>query len=462
MTATGVDLCPDALQRRWCTRHQLRHGRQGPRLLSARATRADYATRWHLQPDGKVLLGGSCYAQAATGFDFCLIRVDPATATLDTTFNGTGKRRFHGFARSTTSCAASRVQADGRIIAAGSCGMGNATTAEDSAGSGCCRRGNRIAPSLATPTGLESLPLRLVAVPATIALTPCCCNRTAIWCSWVVASATWVACWESACLARYQGGPFGYTACTLDLDGDGQYHPLIDGLLRTRILLGFNDSRALSGIRLACATRNNWNLIASHLARHCGVRGLSWTELSLVFRVFPPDETGLFKPRFGVVALLPVHSPVAPTAQTNGPVPAPERTPRCKTTISRFPTRSRLYQQRRDRRRDGIGWGSSFATVCPSREFISRNTRVDSTIIGALRKGRRSRIRQDFEHRTLCLVRSRQSLLAPDSLPFQPPLVVVIAAVAPVSGASCHFRCHCGGHCCPGPQVFRSLRCKPF
>jgi uncharacterized delta-60 repeat protein len=61
------------------------------------------------------------------------------------------------------------------------------------------------------------------------------------------------------CLARYEGGSFGNQACSLDLDGDGAINPGIDGLMLTRIALGFTDPAVYAGISFpANARRTQW------------------------------------------------------------------------------------------------------------------------------------------------------------------------------------------------------------
>lgn len=280
-TASGVDMCLMRFSADGVPDTSFGNGGKAAFAVGP-GNAGDYAYAMALQPDGKVLLGGSCYTQAATGYDFCLIRVDATTATLDTTFNGTGRLTIPiGFGARDDAVRSIVVQPDGRIIAAGTCGMSNATTADDFCWARLLPEGqqdNAIAGNtdgvgvIATAFGSGASNDRAYAMvlrpDGGIVLGGGCQRNVG-------------GTLESACLARYQGGPFGYTACTPDLDGDGQYLPLVDGLLLTRILLGFTDSRALNGIALgAGATRNNWNLIASHLARHCGLRGLRWVELS--------------------------------------------------------------------------------------------------------------------------------------------------------------------------------------
>lgn len=281
LTASGVDMCLMRFSADGVL--DTSFGTDGKAAFAVGPGNAvDKAYAMAVQPDGKVLLGGSCYMQAATGFDFCIIRVDPATAALDTTFNGTGKVTIPvGFGALDDVIRAIALQPDGRIIAAGTCGMGNAFTADDFCWVRLLPEGQQDG-SIAGNTDGVGVVATAFAGTATndrgyaMLLQPDGNVVVAGGCQRNVGGTL-----ESACLARYQGGPFGYSACTPDLDGDGQFNPLVDGLLLTRILLGFTDSRAMTGIRPGPgATRNNWNLIASHLARHCGARGLVWVEFN--------------------------------------------------------------------------------------------------------------------------------------------------------------------------------------
>jgi uncharacterized delta-60 repeat protein len=79
----------------------------------------DRATAIALQPDGKVLLAGYCSNGA--NFNFCAVRYN-ANGTLDATWNGTGKviTAVVG-AREVT---ATTLQPDGKVLLAGSCSNG--------------------------------------------------------------------------------------------------------------------------------------------------------------------------------------------------------------------------------------------------------------------------------------------------------------------------------------------------
>lgn len=72
-----------------------------------------------LQPDGKLVLAGECAGTSVN--DFCALRYT-ANGTLDLTFNGTGWFKVHVGAAATTNVAADvLVQPDGKLMFFGSC-----------------------------------------------------------------------------------------------------------------------------------------------------------------------------------------------------------------------------------------------------------------------------------------------------------------------------------------------------
>jgi uncharacterized delta-60 repeat protein len=79
-------------------------------------------------------------------------------------------------------------------------------------------------------------------------------------------------------LNRYEGGPFGSSACSLDIDGDGVLNPAIDGVILTRATLGFSGSNVYAGITFAAnATRTRWGTggsddIRKFLVSQCGMK----------------------------------------------------------------------------------------------------------------------------------------------------------------------------------------------
>ena len=90
------------------------------KVITSISSGTDAANAIALQPDGKVLLAGSCYNGANN--DFCVARY-LASGTLDTTWNGTGTvitpmGIIGNFARATT------LQPDGKVLLAGNCSNG--------------------------------------------------------------------------------------------------------------------------------------------------------------------------------------------------------------------------------------------------------------------------------------------------------------------------------------------------
>ena len=74
------------------------------------------------------------------------------------------------------------------------------------------------------------------------------------------------------CALRYEGGPFGYKNCSLDVDGDGLVLPTTDSLITARVARGMTGDAVLNGITLPVgATRRNWNQIRNYLVTQCGM-----------------------------------------------------------------------------------------------------------------------------------------------------------------------------------------------
>ena len=77
----------------------------------------DVANAMTLQPDGKVLVAGYCYN--GTNNDFCAARY-LSNGTLDTTWNGTGKV-ITPIGSGDDNATAMALQPDGKVLVAGSC-----------------------------------------------------------------------------------------------------------------------------------------------------------------------------------------------------------------------------------------------------------------------------------------------------------------------------------------------------
>ena len=74
------------------------------------------------------------------------------------------------------------------------------------------------------------------------------------------------------CVQRVGGGPFGASACTLDVDGDGRVGATTDLLILARVQAGVTGSAALGGLSFnANATRTTWPAIRQYLVAQCGL-----------------------------------------------------------------------------------------------------------------------------------------------------------------------------------------------
>lgn len=88
----------------------------------------------------------------------------------------------------------------------------------------------------------------------------------------LVGNCTPYASFYDFCAVRYDGGPFGYKACSLDIDGDGRVLAMTDSLIHARIALGLTGPAVVNGITFPpTATRNTWPLIRDYLVTQCGM-----------------------------------------------------------------------------------------------------------------------------------------------------------------------------------------------
>ena len=229
-------------------------------VITPIGTGSDYATSITLQPDGKVLLAGYC--DRGGNFDFCAARY-LASGTLDTTWNLTGKVITYlgggdDIANSMT------LQADGKVLLAGYC---SGATTYDFCAARYLANGSLdttwnstgTGPStVITPigSGADYASAMMLQPDGKVLVAGHCYNGTNF----------------DFCAARYDGGPFGYRNCTPDIDGDGSFLATTDALINMRIALGITGPAVIGGITFAPnATRNTWPLIRNYLVTQCGM-----------------------------------------------------------------------------------------------------------------------------------------------------------------------------------------------
>jgi uncharacterized delta-60 repeat protein len=217
---------------------------------------SDYANVMALQPDGKVFLAGHC--RNATTDNFCAVRYN-ADGTLDTHWNGTGK------VVTPMGSTDARVQAialmpDGGVLLAGYCegSLLSDVCAARYHASGALDTSWNSSGKVISSVGSSSSQANAIAVQpdGKLLLAVDCENGGR----------------SDFCAIRYDGGPFGYKACTLDLDGDNAVRATTDMLMGMRVALGVTGTAVVNGITFSGnATRDSWPLIRDYLITQCGM-----------------------------------------------------------------------------------------------------------------------------------------------------------------------------------------------
>jgi len=73
-----------------------------------------------------------------------------------------------------------------------------------------------------------------------------------------------------ACVARFNGGPFGARKCSMDIDGDGQVLPMTDLTMLMRATQGLTGAGVTGGISFTSnAKRTTWASIQAYLVSQC-------------------------------------------------------------------------------------------------------------------------------------------------------------------------------------------------
>jgi uncharacterized delta-60 repeat protein len=288
-------------------------------------------TAMALQHDGKIVLAGTCDNGAV--IDYCVARYTP-TGALDTTFNATGRARqpVAPLAGSPSNVVSVFVRPDQKILLVGACQEGNnpsmcalqrtETGAPDSdyagrpSGLWVANTTTQFEPSSYGPNDVAASAMlpdgRLLFLRKNSNNVPNAAWSTYAFDAWGyfragnrapggtsgflaypaadnVANALALqpdgkiliagACRSNTttglydfCVARYEGGPFAYQQCSLDLDGDGRVLATTDVLINARVALGMTGAAVLNGINFPqSATRTDWASIRKFLITQCGM-----------------------------------------------------------------------------------------------------------------------------------------------------------------------------------------------
>lgn len=214
-----------------------------------------YARGLAAQPDGKLLMGGFCGSQDA--YDFCALRY-LANGTLDQSFGSAGIIRTVG--SSNEQANALLLQPDGRLVLAGNCLVAGTYNfcANRYTSDGILDVAFNATGKLATAIGggLDTATAIAQQLDGKLVLAGSCAGTSNV----------------DFCAARYDNGPFGYKACSLDIDGDGRVLATTDSLIHARLALGITGDAVVSGINFpSTAKRNTWPLIRDYLTTQCGM-----------------------------------------------------------------------------------------------------------------------------------------------------------------------------------------------
>jgi len=226
------------------------------KVITVVGSNDDVAVAMALQPDGRVLLAGYCFG--GTTYDFCAARYLP-TGALDTSWNGSGKV-ITPIGSGADLANAMTVQPDGRVLLAGTCSNG---TNDDFCAARYLPNGtldnvwNGTGKVITSVGSSNDAATAVVLQPdGKVLLAGSCLNGSL----------------NDFCSLRFDGGPFGYKNCSLDIDGDGAVIATTDALIHARIALGFTGSAVVNGITFSSnATRNTWPLIREYLVTQCGM-----------------------------------------------------------------------------------------------------------------------------------------------------------------------------------------------
>jgi uncharacterized delta-60 repeat protein len=208
-----------------------------------------------LRPDGKIVVAGECYAG---GWDFCLVRFS-ADGALDTSFGSSGKV-VTPMGSGDDYIGGITLQPDGKIVVAGQCwnGTKNDVCLARYLPTGALDTSFNTTGKLISPIGSNDNIATAVALQpdGKIVVAGYCSNSSN----------------SDFCLARYEGGPFDSRNCSMDIDGDNRVLATTDMLIGARVALGLTGNAAIGGITFAShATRTTWPAIRDYLVSQCGM-----------------------------------------------------------------------------------------------------------------------------------------------------------------------------------------------
>ncbi len=214
-----------------------------------------------VQPDGNIIITGQCRLNNFSPSEFCMLRLLP-NGSVDNLIGAAGLLWTSGAARGSEITSA-QLTPDGKYLFGGVCYTNPNNFDTDFCAMRIKNDGSRDL-SFGTngqvihPIGSARDDLSGIAVTSDGKI--------------VVAGACEGASNVEFCIARLDGGPGAYRACSPDLDGDGRFVATVDGLIQQRVLSGVTGAAVVNGVNFsASASRTNWAPIRQFLVAQCGM-----------------------------------------------------------------------------------------------------------------------------------------------------------------------------------------------
>jgi uncharacterized delta-60 repeat protein len=221
--------------------------------------------RLALQPDGKLVLTGTC-TPASTTQGFCAVRYS-RSGVLDTTFGLGGIAHTPVAGSFVVVNGGLALQPDGKLVLAGGC-----STASGNSNTNFCAARYHDTGTLDTSFGTNGTVITNASVGRNYATALSLQPDGKLLLAGICNSQDTTDSLNDFCAVRYDGGPFGYKNCSLDIDGDNRVLATTDSLIHARVALGITGNAVVSGINFApTATRNTWPLIRDYLITQCGM-----------------------------------------------------------------------------------------------------------------------------------------------------------------------------------------------
>jgi uncharacterized delta-60 repeat protein len=231
------------------------------------STGRDSGNAMTLQADGKIVVAGTCLASGMES-SACVARLN-SDGTFDGTFSGpmgvaSGRILLNTPRLACMFAASTAITAEGKIVIAGFRGQ--------LLYSACLVRinsdGSYDKDFDGDSGGGDGLVNLFDLAPTTSGLTSVALQPDG---KLVAAGFCGAGIYGNTCVARFTGGPF-LNRCSFDIDGNGTVTATTDLLIATRVALGMRGDSVVYGIQFPInATRNDWPKVRDYFFNQCGI-----------------------------------------------------------------------------------------------------------------------------------------------------------------------------------------------